>query len=137
VIVSAWMISMYGIRSPLTVSSSVSATYVPVTRSQQSVGRLGPPRLQPSFAAVRVVSATDRRTRSTPVAKVIPLHPRIKRTGRGSLAGKLVTADDWDSAAVNNSIARDFGPEPPPPDRILSLRTAHAQKRRLASHGET
>jgi prevent-host-death family protein len=48
----------------------------------------------------------------TPVAKVIPLHPRIKRTGRGSLAGKLVAADDWDSAAVNDSIARDFGLAP-------------------------
>ena len=33
-----------------------------------------------------------------PVAKVIPLYPRIKRTGRGSLARKLVATDDWDSS---------------------------------------
>jgi prevent-host-death family protein len=48
----------------------------------------------------------------TPVAKVIPLHPRTKRTSRGSLAGRLVMADDWDSTAVNDSIARDFGLAP-------------------------
>lgn len=48
----------------------------------------------------------------TPVAKVIPLRPRAKRTGRGSLAGRLVLADDWDSTAVNDSIARDFGLAP-------------------------
>ncbi|MFI5916071.1 type II toxin-antitoxin system Phd/YefM family antitoxin [Dactylosporangium sp. NPDC051541] len=48
----------------------------------------------------------------TPVAKVIPLHPRVKRTGRGSLAGQLVAADDWDSAEVNDSIADDFGLTP-------------------------
>ncbi len=45
----------------------------------------------------------------TPVAKVVPLHPRVRRTARGSLAGRLVMADDWDSAAVNDSIAHDFG----------------------------
>jgi prevent-host-death family protein len=45
----------------------------------------------------------------TPVAKVIPLHPRTKRIGRGSLAGRLVLAADWDSPAVNESIAGDFG----------------------------
>jgi prevent-host-death family protein len=45
----------------------------------------------------------------TPVAKVVPLHPRVKRTGRGSLAGRLVMADDWDSAEVNDAIAGDFG----------------------------
>ncbi|MER7002392.1 type II toxin-antitoxin system prevent-host-death family antitoxin [Dactylosporangium sp. NPDC000555] len=48
----------------------------------------------------------------TPVAKVIPLHPRVKRTGRGSLAGRLVAAEDWDSSDVNDSIARDFGLAP-------------------------
>ncbi|GAA3283126.1 type II toxin-antitoxin system prevent-host-death family antitoxin [Dactylosporangium vinaceum] len=48
----------------------------------------------------------------TPVAKVIPLHPRVKRTGRGSLAGQLVAADNWDSAEVNDSIADDFGLAP-------------------------
>jgi prevent-host-death family protein len=45
----------------------------------------------------------------TPVAKVIPLNRRVDRTGRGSLAGQLVVADDWDSAEVNEAIARDFG----------------------------
>jgi prevent-host-death family protein len=44
----------------------------------------------------------------TPVAKVIPLHPRARRTGRGSLAGQLVMADDWDSAAVNDAVTHDF-----------------------------
>jgi hypothetical protein len=33
------------------------------------------------------------------------------RTGRGSLRGKLVMADDWDSDEVNSAIARDFGLE--------------------------
>ena len=45
----------------------------------------------------------------TPVAKVVPLYPRTKRTGRGSLAGRLVMADDWDSPEVNETIAGDFG----------------------------
>ena len=45
----------------------------------------------------------------TPVAKVIPLSRRVNRTGRGSLAGQLVIADDWDSPETNESIARDFG----------------------------
>jgi prevent-host-death family protein len=45
----------------------------------------------------------------TPVAKVIPLNRRVDRTGRGSLAGRLAVADDWDSPEVNESIARDFG----------------------------
>jgi prevent-host-death family protein len=44
-----------------------------------------------------------------PVAKVVPLTRRIDRGGRGSLRGKLVTADDWDSDDVNEAIARDFG----------------------------
>ena len=44
-----------------------------------------------------------------PVAKVIPLNPRADRTGRGSLAGQLTMADDWDSPDVNEAIARDFG----------------------------
>jgi light-regulated signal transduction histidine kinase (bacteriophytochrome) len=29
--------------------------------------------------------------------------------GRGSLAGKLVLAEDWDSSEVNEAIAGDFG----------------------------
>ncbi|GAA0489088.1 hypothetical protein Ade02nite_73220 [Paractinoplanes deccanensis] len=45
----------------------------------------------------------------TPVAKVIPLSRRVDRAGRGSLAGQLVMTDDWDSADVNDAIARDFG----------------------------
>jgi prevent-host-death family protein len=48
----------------------------------------------------------------TPVAKVIPLTSRVNRVGRGSLAGKLITADDWDSPEVNETIARDFGLAP-------------------------
>lgn len=45
----------------------------------------------------------------TPVAKVIPLNPRVDRAGRGSLAGQLTMAECWDSAEVNEAIARDFG----------------------------
>jgi prevent-host-death family protein len=45
----------------------------------------------------------------TPVAKVVPLSPRARRTGYGSLAGQLVMSDDWDSDEVNEAIARDFG----------------------------
>ncbi len=44
-----------------------------------------------------------------PVAKVIPLAGRVKRSARGSLRGKLILAPDWDSDAVNESIAAEFG----------------------------
>ena len=44
-----------------------------------------------------------------PVAKVIPLAGRVQRGGRGSLRGKLALAPDWDSDAVNEAIAADFG----------------------------
>jgi prevent-host-death family protein len=44
-----------------------------------------------------------------PVARVIPLNSRVDRAGRGSLAGQLTMADDWDSPDVNEAIARDFG----------------------------
>jgi prevent-host-death family protein len=44
-----------------------------------------------------------------PVARVIPLSRRVDRRGRGSLRGKLVVADDWDSDEVNEAIAHDFG----------------------------
>ena len=44
-----------------------------------------------------------------PVAKVVPLVRRLDRTGRGSLRGKLVTTEDWDSDEVNEAIAREFG----------------------------
>ena len=45
----------------------------------------------------------------TPVAKIVPIAPRARRAGRGSLAGHLEMTDDWDSPEVNNAIARDFG----------------------------
>lgn len=45
----------------------------------------------------------------TPVAKVIPLNRRVSRSGRGSLAGKLLIVDDWDSRETNEGIAADFG----------------------------
>jgi prevent-host-death family protein len=44
-----------------------------------------------------------------PVAKVVPLTRRTSRTGRGSLRGRLVVAEDWDSAEVNRAVAREFG----------------------------
>lgn len=47
-----------------------------------------------------------------PVAKVVPLTTHVHRTGRGSLRGKLVLADDWDSAETNASIAADFWTQP-------------------------
>jgi prevent-host-death family protein len=48
----------------------------------------------------------------TPVAKVVPLTPRARRTRRGSLAGRLVLSEDWDAPEVNEAIARDFGLPP-------------------------
>ncbi len=47
-----------------------------------------------------------------PVAKVVPLTRRVDRRGRGSLRGRLVAAEDWDSDEVNEAIARDFGMSP-------------------------
>lgn len=44
-----------------------------------------------------------------PVAKVVPLTDVPRRTGRGSLAGQISFAPDWDSAEVNEEIAADFG----------------------------
>lgn len=44
-----------------------------------------------------------------PVAKVVPLTEVPRRTGRGSLAGRISYAPDWDSAEVNEEIAADFG----------------------------
>jgi prevent-host-death family protein len=44
-----------------------------------------------------------------PVAKVVPLAGKVQRSGRGSRRGQLVLAPDWDSDAVNDSIAADFG----------------------------
>jgi prevent-host-death family protein len=45
----------------------------------------------------------------TPVAKVVPLIRRARRTGRGSLRGLLELTPDWDSPEVNEAIADDFG----------------------------
>jgi prevent-host-death family protein len=47
-----------------------------------------------------------------PVAKVVPLSQQVDRTGRGSLRGQLTVSEDWDSDAVNEAIARDFGLTP-------------------------
>lgn len=48
-----------------------------------------------------------------PVVKVVPLRPDVVvRRGRGSLRGRLVVSRDWDSAEVNEAIARDFGLAP-------------------------
>ena len=44
-----------------------------------------------------------------PVARLVPLAGKVQRSGRGSLRGQLVLAPDWDSDAVNDSIAADFG----------------------------
>jgi hypothetical protein len=43
------------------------------------------------------------------VAKVVPLTGTVHRRGRGMLRGRLHLAEDWDGAAVNESIADDFG----------------------------
>ena len=40
------------------------------------------------------------------------IRPGAVRSGRGSLRGRLIASDDWDSAEVNDSIARDFGLTP-------------------------
>lgn len=45
----------------------------------------------------------------TPVAKVIPFPTRARRRDRGSLAGQITLAQDWDSAEVNEEIAGEFG----------------------------
>ena len=51
------------------------------------------------------------RRNGKPVAKVVPLTGSTRR-GRGLLKGRLVLGDDWDDAAVNESIAGDFGLRP-------------------------
>lgn len=40
------------------------------------------------------------------------IRPQAIRSGRGSLRGRIVASDDWDSTEVNDSIARDFGLAP-------------------------
>ncbi|MFR9674701.1 type II toxin-antitoxin system Phd/YefM family antitoxin [Streptomyces sp. TR02-1] len=42
-----------------------------------------------------------------PVAKVVPLRPQVKRTGRGSLRGAIRIADDFDE--LPEDIANAFG----------------------------
>jgi prevent-host-death family protein len=44
-----------------------------------------------------------------PIAKVVPLPTTRRRTGGGSLAGRISYADDWDSEETNTQIADDFG----------------------------
>lgn len=44
-----------------------------------------------------------------PVAKVVRLDSAVRRTGRGSLRGKITLADDWDAPETNEALARDFG----------------------------
>lgn len=48
-----------------------------------------------------------------PVAQVVPFPARANRSGRGSLAGHVAFADDWDAAETNAAIADDFGTEAP------------------------
>jgi hypothetical protein len=45
-------------------------------------------------------------------ASLQSIRPGAIRSGRGSLRGQIVASDDWDSAEVNESIARDFGLAP-------------------------
>lgn len=42
-----------------------------------------------------------------PVAKVVPLRPKVNRTGRGSLRGRLHIADDFDE--LPDDLAEHFG----------------------------
>ena len=44
-----------------------------------------------------------------PVAKIIPLGRQARMASYGSLKGKIILADDWDSPQTNEAIARDFG----------------------------
>ena len=45
-------------------------------------------------------------TAAAPVPTARP--PATDRRSRGSLQGKLVTAEDWDSPEVNDEVARPF-----------------------------
>lgn len=44
-----------------------------------------------------------------PVAKIVPLAPRVDRTAIGSLTGQVELSGDWDSDETNERIADDFG----------------------------
>lgn len=43
------------------------------------------------------------------MARVIPFERKAHRTGRGSLRGRLLLPEDWDSREVSEAIAREFG----------------------------
>ncbi|MFC4067874.1 type II toxin-antitoxin system Phd/YefM family antitoxin [Actinoplanes subglobosus] len=45
----------------------------------------------------------------TPVARLVPLVRKARRTGYGSLAGQVDLSGDWDSPETNAEIAKDFG----------------------------
>ena len=45
-----------------------------------------------------------------PVAKIVPLPRRTRRSARGSLRGLVDVESDWDSEDVNESIAATFDP---------------------------
>lgn len=42
-----------------------------------------------------------------PIAKVVPLHPKVRRTGRGSLRGQIHIPDDFDE--LPDDVAEAFG----------------------------
>ncbi len=42
-----------------------------------------------------------------PIAKVVPLRPKVRRTGRGSLRGQIHIPDDFDE--LPDDIAEAFG----------------------------
>jgi len=44
-----------------------------------------------------------------PVAKVVPLPSARRRTGWGSLSGRIALSSDWDSSDTNEAIADEFG----------------------------
>jgi prevent-host-death family protein len=44
----------------------------------------------------------------TPIAKIVPHTAPSNRRRRGSLRDQLIMEPDWDSAEVNEAIARDF-----------------------------
>jgi hypothetical protein len=51
-------------------------------------------------------------TETGPRRSLQSIRPNVIRSGRGSLKGRIVAADDWDSPEVNDSIASDFGLAP-------------------------
>ena len=47
--------------------------------------------------------------KSGPRTALQSIRPSAVRSGKGSLHGRIVATDDWDSAEVNEAIADDFG----------------------------